>query len=149
MHLELHRVEQDAEIPRGLDNRRTRGSLFVDGALFCVTLEDEVRNGPKIKARTAIPAGTYKVVMVLSPKKGRIMPRLVDVPGFEGILIHAGNTEADTEGCILVGGSFTGGNITAGTSKVAFDALYDRLAEAWDRHDPITITITNDFLARE
>jgi hypothetical protein len=53
--------------------------------------------------QTAIPTGTYKVIVNISPAKQRLLPRLLDVPGFEGILIHRGNTDADSSGCILVG----------------------------------------------
>lgn len=146
MKLELHRVEQDQEIPKGRENRRTRGSLFVDGNLQCHILEDEVRP-VKIMERTAIPAGTYQVVMVPSPKFKRVMPRLLDVPGFTGILIHSGHDEHDTWGCLLTAGGFDkDGDIIAGSSRPAFVALFDRLAAAWDRNERIDITITNDFM---
>lgn len=145
MHLELHRVEQDAEVVPGRENRRTRGSLFVDGVLECHTLEDEVRPS-KIAQRTAIPAGTYKVILTISPKFGKIMPRLVDVPGFDGILIHSGHDEHDTWGCILTGGGFDkAGDIIAGTSRPAFAALFAKLEAAKKRGESIDITITNDF----
>lgn len=98
---------------RYLGAEYTIGSLYVDGRYFCDTLEDTVRdlnrNGifdggeKKIYGRTAIPYGTYEVILSPSPKFGRTLPRLLRVPHFEGILIHAGNTAADTSGCILVG----------------------------------------------
>jgi hypothetical protein len=92
----------------------TIGKLYIDGAYFCDTLEDTDRGltqkmdfavikAKKVKAQTAIPTGTYKVIVNVSPSKGRLLPRLVNVPGFDGILIHRGNTNGDTEGCILVG----------------------------------------------
>ncbi|MEG2099825.1 MAG: DUF5675 family protein, partial [Mucinivorans sp.] len=84
----------------------TIGTLFVDGSRFCDTLEDRVRDltrESKIKGETAIPAGTYQVIVNVSPKFGRELPRLLDVPHFEGILIHRGNVPADTAGCILLG----------------------------------------------
>ena len=80
----------------------TIGSLLLDGDYFCDTLEDPVR-GAKMPGITAIPAGRYKVIVNRSPRFGRDLPRLLDVPGFEGILIHRGNTAKDTAGCILVG----------------------------------------------
>jgi hypothetical protein len=97
----------------------TIGQLSIDGAYFCDTLEDAVRSLPpacpdtprgnscrcreKVYARTAIPAGTYKVTMEHSPRFKRLLPYLHDVPHFLGILIHAGNTADDSAGCIVVG----------------------------------------------
>ena len=91
----------------------TIGKLYIDGAYFCDTLEDTDRlnkgmtsaqlASKKIPGQTAIPEGTYKVIVNVSPKFKRLLPRLVNVPGYEGVLIHRGNTPADTAGCILVG----------------------------------------------
>ena len=91
----------------------TIGKLYIDGAYFCDTLEDTDRldkgmtaaqlAAKKIPGQTAIPEGTYKVIVNVSPKFKRLLPRLVNVPGYEGVLIHRGNTPADTAGCILVG----------------------------------------------
>jgi hypothetical protein len=92
----------------------TIGSLYIDGEYFCDTLEDADRGltqtmSPeeirriKVAHETAIPTGTYRVTVNLSPAKKRMLPRLQDVPGFSGILIHRGNTKKDSSGCILVG----------------------------------------------
>lgn len=84
----------------------TIGKLYVDKKYFCDTLEDTVRDltkEPKVPGMTAIPAGHYGIVVNKSPRFGRLLPRLLDVPHFEGILIHKGNTAKDTSGCILVG----------------------------------------------
>lgn len=90
----------------------TIGELFVDGSpdRVCWTLEDPVREIPatpvaqwKIPSDTAIPAGRYRVAITYSPKFKRRMPVLLNVPGFDGIRVHAGNTSADTDGCVLVG----------------------------------------------
>lgn len=81
----------------------TIGKLYIDGKYFCDTLEDAVRKGPKVMHETAIPAGTYEVILNMSPRFKKVLPRLLNVPGFDGILIHAGNTSKDTSGCILVG----------------------------------------------
>ena len=93
----------------------TVGRLFVDGKFFCNTLEDTVRdlsNEKKVYGKTAIPYGKYKVVYNWSPKFGRNLPRLLNVPAFEGILIHPGNTADDSAGCILVGRNTEVGRLT-------------------------------------
>lgn len=89
------------------------GNLYVDNQFFCNTLEDQNRdlnkNGKfdglerKIPNETCIPFGKYEVVVNMSPKFGRELPLLLNVPEFEGIRIHRGNTTKDTAGCILVG----------------------------------------------
>ena len=82
----------------------TIGKLYVDGVYFCDTLENPVRpEGVKIPNVTAITYGTYEVIVNFSPKFKRILPRLLNVPMFDGILIHRGNSVKDTSGCILVG----------------------------------------------
>jgi len=80
----------------------TIGQLSINGEHFCDTLEDKVRD-VKIYGETAIPEGTYKVIINMSNRFKVLMPLLIGVPGFEGIRIHPGNTKADTHGCILVG----------------------------------------------
>ena len=91
----------------------TIGRLSVNGKFYCNTLEDTVRdinkNGTfdcgefKISGHTAIPYGTYEVIVNYSPKFKRELPRLLNVKHFDGILIHRGNTNRDSSGCILVG----------------------------------------------
>ena len=81
----------------------TTGQLYNErGLLLCLTLEDVVREGPKVYGQTAIPFGRYEVRMRATSKFGTT-PELLDVPGFTGILIHAGNHRGDTLGCILTG----------------------------------------------
>lgn len=124
----------------------TVGELHVDGVFQCYTLEDTVRNlrtaADKVYGRTAIPAGTYKVTLTYSPHFARILPLVNDVPFFEGIRIHPGNTAADTDGCILVGTSKLGAigapTLMIGNSRVAFEELFAKLQHAAD----ISIDIT-------
>lgn len=92
----------------------TIGSLFINGEFFCYTLEDKDRglkqtdsllfiNAKKIFGLTAIPSGTYKLIVNQSPKFKRMLPRILDIKGFDGVLIHRGNTADHSLGCILVG----------------------------------------------
>jgi hypothetical protein len=76
------------------------GSVSFEG--FAV--EDKVRApGVKVQDETAIPVGSYKMKISKSPKFGRLLPEILDVPGFSGIRIHKGNTAADSSGCLIIG----------------------------------------------
>ena len=100
----------------------TIGRLYIDDEYFCDTLEDVVRpDGVKGYGETAIPDGKYKVIINMSNRFKCLMPLLVDVPMFEGIRIHSGNTDKDTHGCILVGKNTTKGMITE--SRKTFEKL--------------------------
>lgn len=127
----------------------TIGTLFIDGVKFCDTLEDknrdENRNGKfdgkevKVMHETAIPFGTYEVVVNKSPRFGRELPRLLAVPHFEGVLIHRGNTDKDTSGCILVGENKAVGKVLNSTSYEL--ELVKRCKAALARREKITIEI--------
>lgn len=124
-------------------NGATIGWLYVDDRPFCYTLEDEIREKEgvpvaqwKVPGGTAIPCGTYSLVLDFSKRFGRIMPHILDVPGFTGIRLHPGNTTKDTEGCLLVGMDTRGSIVTE--SKKAFQLLFDVLQNA---KDAITIEI--------
>ena len=136
MMLTLHRTVFGA--------KSTLGDLLLDGVFFCHTLEDCVRCGPKIPGRTAIPAGSYNLVIDMSARFKRLMPHVLDVPEFEDIRIHCGNTDADTEGCILLGK--VAGQDWIGESRAAFEAFYPRLQEALSQ-GPVRLVITNDGAA--
>jgi len=112
----------------------TIGELLVDGIFECFTLEDAERP-IKIKGETAIPKGTYKVIINESNRFKRLLPLLLNVPNFEGVRIHSGNTNHDTEGCILVGQSRNKEYI--GQSRKAFEKLFKKMQKAKD----ITLTI--------
>lgn len=121
----------------------TVGRLYVDGELFCNTLEDKVRDiekEGKVYGETAIPYGEYEVVFNYSPKFKRNLPRLLNVPHFEGILIHPGNTAKDSLGCILVGKNTQKGMLTE--SRVTSDALNKIIEKAQNSGEKITIKIT-------
>lgn len=136
----------------------TIGELYVDGQFLCNTLEDKDRGlssgmdvqeirTTKIKGKTAIPTGTYNITLdVVSPRFGSRtfyhsinmgkVPRLLDVKGFDGVLIHAGNKAEDTDGCILVGLNKVKGMVIK--SQETYTKLYRILQTSKDK---ITITI--------
>lgn len=139
-------------------DKYTIGKLYVNGEYFCDTLEDTSRgltskmseyeiSKIKVHGNTAIPTGTYKITLdIISPKFSKYkqykfcggkLPRLLDVPGFEGVLIHIGNTPKDTEGCILVGENKVIGGVI--NSTVYFKKLYSLLLEASNNKEEITI----------
>lgn len=97
----------------------TIGKLYIDGAYFCDTLEDPVRER-KIAGITAIPAGTYKVVKTKSIRFGKTLPEILNVPNFTGVRIHAGNTAKDTNGCILLGLNKEKGKVLYSRDAMAF-----------------------------
>jgi hypothetical protein len=106
----------------------TIGSLYIDDEFECYTLEDVVRApGIKIPGMTAIPYGSYEVIIDYSNRFARNMPHVLNVPMFEGIRIHSGNTSCDTEGCILLGSSK--GKDIIYESKAAFVEFYPKLEE--------------------
>lgn len=141
MELKLKRIARKASY--------TIGRLYVDGQRFCDTIEDRDRSlrqdmaraaikRIKVPGETAIPTGRYRVTLgVRSPKMSQkkayefcdgYVPRLINVPGFDGILIHIGNTARDSEGCILVGENREVGKVLNSTAN--FKRLYARLREA-------------------
>lgn len=117
----------------------TVGKLYIDDIFECFTLEDIIRD-VKIKGDTAIPYGKYIVIINQSVRFKKALPLLLNVPNFEGIRIHTGNTTEDTEGCILVGTMRTkDGKVL--NSKIAFDKLFPKMVAAFSYKEPITIEI--------
>lgn len=105
-------------------DRSTIGELYIDGKFECYTLED-VERDVKIPSETAIPKGTYEVKITYSNRFKRLLPVLLNVPGFTGVRVHSGNTNHDTEGCVLVG--MTKGNDLVSKSRLAFDRLFKKM----------------------
>lgn len=128
---------------REYDEKTTLGDLYVNGVWECVTLEDKVRDGPKVYGETAIPEGKFEVRITWSPRFKRHLPLLIDVPGFDGIRIHPGNTHQDTQGCILVGENY---KLVEGFpfllhSVKAFDRLYTKLETAKNSGERIELEV--------
>ena len=153
MELKLMRKEKEANY--------TIGDLFVNGILFSQTLEDKDRGltqdmpleeikAKKVYGKTAIPTGTYEIDMnTISPKfqarswakpYGGKLPRLIGVKGFEGVLLHVGNTASDSSGCLLVGKNSIKGMVTDST-KTFMSLMSKYLLPAKVRGEKITISI--------
>lgn len=112
MQIKINRIFKGTEY--------TIGRLALDGKYFCDTLEDRVRpSGEKVQGETAIPAGHYEVILNWSPRFKCALPMVLDVPGFSGVRIHAGNCAADTEGCVLVGFNQVKGRLVASRPTLA------------------------------
>ena len=111
----------------------TIGRLYIDDVFFCDVLEDKVRDlskEEKVWGQTAIPEGTYKIIINYSNRFKRDLPLLLNVPQFEGIRIHPGNTEVDTHGCLLVGINSQKGKVTQ--SRITFDKLFAKIKNEKD-----------------
>lgn len=116
----------------------TIGKLYIDDVYFCDTIEDTVRDTnksgkfdkgeQKIKGKTAIPYGTYEIKWTYSPRFKKYTPQLMNVPSFEGIRIHAGNTSADTEGCLILGKNKQVGKVL--NSRATINKFYPIIKEA-------------------
>lgn len=116
---------------------------------WCWTCEDVIREIPgvsvavwKVPGQTAIPEGVYRVVMTHSVRfHGKILPEVLDVPGFSGIRIHPGNSAADTEGCILPGESTDGTRVWSST--LAFGIVAARIHECLEQNEQVTLEVRN------
>ena len=126
----------------------TIGKLYIDGKYFCDTLEDTVRdtnkngkfdNGEKkVKGKTAIPYGTYEIKWTYSPRFKKYTPQLMNVPSFEGIRIHSGNSSTDTEGCLLLGENKKVGMVL--NSRATINKFYPLIKKACSK-GKVTIEI--------
>jgi len=139
----------------------TIGRLLVNGSYFCDTMEPADRGldasmkvtdirAAKAAGATAIPTGHYVLVMnVVSPRLREqkayrfcngLVPRFLLVPGFDGVLIHAGNFPEDTKGCVLVGRNLVKGQLL--DSAITFRRLYERLKQADSRGESLLVEVT-------
>ena len=141
MNIILNRIAKKAKY--------TIGKLYINDKYFCDTLEDTDRGliqsmteqqigSKKVYGETAIPTGTYRIIISYSNKFKKQMPLLLNVPGFAGIRIHSGNTEKDSLGCILVGKNKAVGKVLE--SRDTYNKLFSILQEA-NKKETIKITI--------
>ena len=128
----------------------TIGRMSLNGVYFCDTLEDTDRGlnstmsveeilSKKRKGITAIPTDKYDVILTFSPRFKRVLPLLLSVKGYEGVRIHAGNTNKDTEGCLLVGENKAKGQVL--NSRATLEKLMSILLDCEKRKEKISITI--------
>lgn len=142
------------------DGDATIGMLFIDGKYQCLTLEDEQRT-VKVFGETRIPNGEYQIGLRAEGKhhkrykarygkKHKGMLEVQNVPNFKYILIHVGNTDLDTAGCLLVG-EFPpnpgDSRLTIRSSRTAYEQLYPKVIKALLSGEPVTITYINDRLS--
>ena len=125
----------------------TIGKLYIDNVYFCDTVEDVDRglysymnvgeiSKIKVKDETAIPYGKYKVRLSMSPRFNKILPEIMNVPGFTGVRIHNGNWASDSSGCLIVGKNTVKGGVTQ--SKVTMSKLMEKLKGQTDIEIEIT-----------
>ena len=131
MELKLERIARKSTY--------TIGKMYINGEYFCDTIEDVDRglkqtddlkriSDIKVKGQTAIPTGEYLITKTFSTRFKRNMYLLNNVPGFEGIRIHSGNTEKDTEGCLILGKNKAVGKVLESRDTVnAFEKILDKV----------------------
>jgi hypothetical protein len=130
----------------------TIGNLYVNGVFFSNVLEDTVRGlrqdmtpeeikKIKIHGQTAIPSGRYEIRMTLSARFRRQLPILLNVPGYAGVRIHPGNTDANTEGCLLPGKNDRVGQVS--NSRATMAALQKQIEEAIYQNSKVYIEIVD------
>ena len=131
-------------------DKSTIGDLYLEDKLIGHTCEDTDRmledgdGSGKVQGQTCIPRGTYEIKLTPSIRFKRTMPQLMDVPFFSGVRIHPGNTNEDTEGCLLVGSGVAVFNGVKGVtnSQATFKLLFAELELATQRGETISIDIT-------
>lgn len=143
----IGRGEKDGPIDGVTSKASPMGGGLEGASYFCDTLEptwrDYAHGAYKVKGRSAIPEGRYAVVVTRSPKFGQWLPLLLGGPDFnrkwKGVRIHAGNTAADTEGCILVGKNLEVGKVL--DSRIWLKRLMKKIYEAQARDEPVWLTV--------
>ena len=136
-------------LPRGHSRKNaTISPLLVDGVWHSFVCEDVIREVPgvpvsswKIPGQSAIPAGTYNIVLTQSQRFHRVLPLLENVPGFAGVRLHPGNGPSDSSGCLLPG--YDKFENSVGRSRLAFEELFEAMKQAIARGETVTITIEN------
>lgn len=136
MKLKIERVD--------IAENYTGGRLYINDGYFADTIEDkdrclECNPEDKVYGKSAIPRGTYQCVIDFSGKFQKELPRLLDVPGFEGIRIHSGNSSEDSLGCILVGKNQHGNWVS--DSRSTFARLFAVMEDAYNRGEEITVEV--------
>lgn len=128
--------------------RTTISDVTVNGRHLCYVLEDAVRQRDgepvsawKVKGETAIPTGRYEIVIDVSTRFGKMMPHLLNVDGFYGVRIHPGNTEVDTEGCLLPGTDIGPAKVSVMNSRAAFDVWFRLLTQTLNSGERCFITV--------
>lgn len=137
-------------VRRAYRDAYTIGSLYFDGEYQCDTVEDKDRGlkksdslskiaKTKVYGKTAIPKGTYRVILSWSRAFKQIMPEILDVPGFSGIRIHSGNSADDSLGCVIVGENKVVGKVI--NSRATYQRILAKLKHAEECGEDFTITI--------
>lgn len=146
MKLTLQRIKENEDA--------TLGILFIDGEAECFTIEDQFQV-EKVKAETRIPEGEYEIKLRtvgshhtryknMFPNIHKGMLWLQDVPNFQYILIHIGNDDNDSEGCLLVGSTVPQPMdrlLWIGESKDAYRKMYSKIVKELENNEKVTITI--------
>ena len=126
----------------------TEGKLLIDNVFECYTVEDTDRKMEedltrKINGKTAIPRGRYEVILSMSNRFKKILPEVLNVPGFAGIRIHSGNSSVDTEGCIILGSiNDKVDDDWIGGSKIALTQFMAKLETAKENNEKVYIEIS-------
>ena len=126
----------------------TEGKLLIDNVFECYTVEDTDRKMEedltrKVNGKTAIPKGEYEVVLSMSNRFQKVLPEILNVPGFTGIRIHSGNSSIDTEGCIILGSvNDKLDDDWIGGSKIALTQFMAKLETAKENNEKVYIEIS-------